>query len=598
MKIEKIFVINLDDKKHRYKKFEELEDSRLERFPAIDSRGSYKVCKTYGLNLDPVGLASEFYFSQAGGAVGAYLSHYRIWKKMIDEDIELALILEDDAKFSDVKKYIKKDKNKYDENFHFWQLGKRQWQDSLERICENFDGLESYVINKKGAEILVNSTHDCSHFQNIIECKPQGWFDGKKATDFSMFKNEPRQDWNKKYSITCAADKFVGYCAHPKIPEEKRLKIKILSLIDLHEQDISSDIMLSDDKPFWRRNETELKELIASDHFKYWKKDEAGMLTAKASNLITKSRKKVSLSICTYDSYDMLKLCLDSITRLSADKDTYEVIVLDNTPNSARKNYNKRELIKRSKNYIDCKKICHNHGYRFIKRITNGLSGARNECIEESEAELIHYIDDDTILPSDFIDQTIACFSKDEDLYAFGGKVIPDWRLVDKPKWFYDGLLGFLSMVDWGEEEKEFGRGGVDWLAGANTCFSKEVLKKFGGFDLNLGRKGGTNSLLGSEENELLRKIQKEHKVIYNPLSKLNHIIQPERMSQSWFIKRIGWGTTSDMISNCPWGKFNKASVAKNINLLIEDSDNPEVFKQKMQTAQEITYGIFKEGLE
>ena len=46
--ISKIFVVNLDDKKDRFEKFKKLNDSRLERFSAVDARFSANIESKYG----------------------------------------------------------------------------------------------------------------------------------------------------------------------------------------------------------------------------------------------------------------------------------------------------------------------------------------------------------------------------------------------------------------------------------------------------------------------------------------------------------------------------------------------------------------------
>jgi hypothetical protein len=271
MDIQKIFVINLKDKEHRFRKFEEIGDNRIERFEAIDSRNNWKVCRDYGLDLNLVGLPSDFYFSQARGAIGAYVSHYLLWKKIIEEDIESALILEDDACSYDLSEYLKKD-HEYKNIYNFWQLGKRCYPD-VESYTTNFNGLEAYILNQSSAKILVSSTHDNCHFNGIIKVKPLGSFGDLNPNEFSLFKGEPEQLWNHKNSITCAVDKFVGYCANLRLPIDKRLFIKLDPTINLFYQNMASDIMRLDEKPWWERTEKELLDLMNQPHFKYWENE-------------------------------------------------------------------------------------------------------------------------------------------------------------------------------------------------------------------------------------------------------------------------------------------------------------------------------------
>lgn len=272
-KISKIFVVNLNDKIHRWNKFMTIGDSRLERFSAIDSRKDYTIYKDYQFDLDPTGLASKFYFSTASGAIGIYLSFYSIWKKIVESNIDVALIMEDDADVDDVKSYLSKNNLIDTDSYDFIQLGKRCNEPWVEDYTENFDGLEAYVITNRGAQILVNSTNDASHFNNVVKVKPFGpGPTGKGGLEkYKMFLNEPRQIWSSKKAIRGAVDKFVGYCANKNHPAEKRLRIKFEPCINLYSQITPSDILTT--KVDWTTlSETDLEKFKNSEQFEFWKK--------------------------------------------------------------------------------------------------------------------------------------------------------------------------------------------------------------------------------------------------------------------------------------------------------------------------------------
>jgi glycosyltransferase involved in cell wall biosynthesis len=309
--------------------------------------------------------------------------------------------------------------------------------------------------------------------------------------------------------------------------------------------------------------------------------------------------KKVSISICSYNNYDYLFLCLESLVVQSSNKDDYEVIVLDNTPNSIIE-----ELARKKPSfylhYKKCIGLCKQNNFKYIQKETDGLSGARNECVYESCADLVHFIDDDTILPENFIQESIDCFSRHPDLAIFGGKVIPDWRFADRPEWLYEDLLSHLSMLDFGSKEKSFGKDGVWWLVGANICFKKSILKENGLFDLSLGRKGGNNSLLGAEENVIVKEISLKHNVIYNPYSELNHIVSPDRVNQNWFIKRMAWQSVCDILTSnyASWAHFNESFTQENLSILFKETNSPSEFKKKIQLVQHLTFGVLNSGLK
>tara|TARA_B100001094_G_C18191150_1_gene807322 strand:- start:2102 stop:2989 length:888 start_codon:yes stop_codon:yes gene_type:complete len=284
-KIEKIFVINLKDKINFFKKFNVINyiHQKMERLEAVDSRSNHRVYENYGLSLDPVGLCSKFYFSESFGAIGCYLSHYLIWKSMVDRGISSALILEDDVKISDVARLLKSEDYFVDLlQYDLIQFNTRTPDDFLNPYgtkCNAFNGTESYYLSLNGAKKLFSLTHNRDCFQGIIKDAPFGEHQvmGIKPSytiypqQYEMYKNEPPQDWTKNNAITCAVDKFIGYCADPELPPNKTLQVKVCPFVNLSKRGLSSDIE-PDNNPFWNCNEEELINLKQSESFEWWNK--------------------------------------------------------------------------------------------------------------------------------------------------------------------------------------------------------------------------------------------------------------------------------------------------------------------------------------
>lgn len=264
MEIEKIYVINLDDKIHRWEsKFKNL-DPRMTRVSAIDSRKSNSVCEKFGLQLKPVGIASKIYFSQSSGAVGAYCSHYRIYLDMLLNNIKCALILEDDAHTDDVKKFLEKPYVVDPTTVDFVQLNKRHIPKT---VYNDFNGFESYILTSNGATKMINTITDSSHFNGLIHFSPKHASGeiNKRLASFEIFKKEPPQDYSQKFTIKVPIDKLAGFMAHLGIEESKRLKIKFDPHIDLYYQNKKSDIC-DDDIPWNLMNESQLTQLIIKNN--------------------------------------------------------------------------------------------------------------------------------------------------------------------------------------------------------------------------------------------------------------------------------------------------------------------------------------------
>jgi glycosyl transferase family 25 len=134
----KIFVINLDHRADRLefltnqlKKF----DLSFDRIPAIN--GNF-LTSPY-----PIANYKRFLLNQkrpiVPGEIGCAESHRLIWKKMLDENISYALILEDDVKISsEIIEFIKE---KYWINYDFINLSESKPYNTTEKILSQLKQL-------------------------------------------------------------------------------------------------------------------------------------------------------------------------------------------------------------------------------------------------------------------------------------------------------------------------------------------------------------------------------------------------------------------------------------------------------------------------
>lgn len=291
----KVYFVNLDQYSERWNEFYEIVQPVCEktgtevvRIPAVDTRDNIWKCKEFGLDLHPTGLLSEFYFSHGNGAVGCYLSHYIIWKDMITNDVSFGLALEDDANFQDVADFIESESYaEIAEEFELIQLNSRDLSkhaalhpDDQETICIGFDGTESYMLTKTGAQKMLDVTADCSHFEDIVDpIPPYLWLDFpgltgpdrkvKTKEHFPLLQHD-KLTWHRQNSIVAAADKILGLAGYPGLDESKRVKTKFEPIIGL--QDTESDI-LHDTKGYWQMTNGEFMQFVLSTRYKNWRKD-------------------------------------------------------------------------------------------------------------------------------------------------------------------------------------------------------------------------------------------------------------------------------------------------------------------------------------
>lgn len=123
-----------------------------------------------------------------------------------------------------------------------------------------------------------------------------------------------------------------------------------------------------------------------------------------------------------------------------------------------------------------------------------------------------------------------------------------------------------LSLIDWGDKEKE-----LIWpqrLLGTNCSFRREVFQEIGFFDTQIGRFG--NLLLGSEETEIQKKIQKFGKIVfYSPDAIVFHHVPEKRLRKIYFFQRnYGSGRTDAILE---LRNENKIKLIKRFVMMIID---------------------------
>lgn len=173
MIFDKIIYINLDRRPDRnLNVIEQIKKVGLEkiteRFSAID--GKKLDLNNYDTNIiTPRGIEfarkSEIIYTHLTlGAIGCAESHRAIYQKIIDENINSCLILEDDItfddKFNEKLKYIENDikvNNKINNNYDLFFLGFHSGTTYDESMrYKTVYGLFGYIVTKSGAKKLLN----------------------------------------------------------------------------------------------------------------------------------------------------------------------------------------------------------------------------------------------------------------------------------------------------------------------------------------------------------------------------------------------------------------------------------------------------------
>ncbi len=96
---------------------------------------------------------------------------------------------------------------------------------------------------------------------------------------------------------------------------------------------------------------------------------------------------------------------------------------------------------------------------RHIREDKIGLTAARLCGIENANAPLLVFVDDDNVLQPDYLRHTIDIFQADADLGAIGGKSLPEFET--EPESWIRSVWGCLALRDFGEAALTY-RFGVD----------------------------------------------------------------------------------------------------------------------------------------
>jgi len=230
--IDKVYCINLKDRTDRWEHLSDIPN--VERFDAIRTTDDIQKYTEYNLDYNPVDLEAAIYFHIHKGAYGAYLSHYLLWKKIVEEDIDCALILEDDICKDSLNHVL--DSNILSANsYDLVQLSKRIKFDLYDNIV--FDGAEAYLLSRQGAKILISLTQYPFFFDRLGV---------QKFNNLNYFNCET-YSWSEQPAITCAVDKFMGYACQTDL-----LNFFPYPVIDINNSVASnSDIGLSEGINAW-----------------------------------------------------------------------------------------------------------------------------------------------------------------------------------------------------------------------------------------------------------------------------------------------------------------------------------------------------------
>lgn len=291
---------------------------------------------------------------------------------------------------------------------------------------------------------------------------------------------------------------------------------------------------------------------------------------------------RITVAVCTYDRYALLKHALASLTRQTLSPADFRIVVVDNSPGRGA-----------GEDFAARHRGIANLDYRFADR--PGLSNARNAALAACSDELIAFIDDDAIARPEWLAALVAAFDAlGPSAAVVGGAVELLWS-KPRPPWLDDAFLSLLSALNWGPARREIVPP-REWLVGTNIAFRRPALAAAGGFSTLLGRYGHGAALLSNEEVETLDRIRSAGGGLYfEPAAIVDHHVHPERLTREWLRRRIVWQRISEAIGAtvrqaqtrsgdgaAPAASTLNRNVAAILAKLCRETDDPDEFRRQI----------------
>ncbi|MDD5707192.1 MAG: glycosyltransferase family 2 protein [Kiritimatiellae bacterium] len=236
----------------------------------------------------------------------------------------------------------------------------------------------------------------------------------------------------------------------------------------------------------------------------------------------------ISIGITSYNRAEMLRACLEALTRQTIPADRFEVVVADNNSTD-----NTLDMLATFRSRLPHLVIAQEH--------RRGVGYARNRTIVESSAttEWLAELDDDSEPFPDWLERVMAEIGRDR-FDAFGGHVIPK-PYGDLPKWYRKdyGDSDFISATACSIPK------GPYYFIGCNSAYRKAPLRAVGGFPSSILGKRGARICHWEETNAQVRMLRAGYRLGYVPDIKAYHFVRPDKCTPRYFL-RVAYGTGRD----------------------------------------------------
>lgn len=232
----------------------------------------------------------------------------------------------------------------------------------------------------------------------------------------------------------------------------------------------------------------------------------------------------ITIVIITYNRSVSLTAVLESFLKLNKlDEIPYELIIVDNNSTD--------DTCHRVETFINR----FNGRLRYVLETHQGPNFARNKGVQESNGDIIAFIDDDIVFHENWL-KGLYQFNINHHWDAIGGRVLPLYP-DNTPNWVKKNkelLKGPIVMFDYGEETISYRSNKLGPFIGANMVIKKHVFEECGRFDTSFGAQVET---MGDDTDFFYRLMRNKKDIYYLGSSTVYHPVEEKRMRLKYIAK-------------------------------------------------------------
>lgn len=231
----------------------------------------------------------------------------------------------------------------------------------------------------------------------------------------------------------------------------------------------------------------------------------------------------ISVILATYNREAILKKTLDSFTNLTVGQLEWEVLVADNavTPQT-------EQLVNSYKSILPI---------TYLSEKTPGKNAALNKALPYAQGEILVFTDDDIIAQPNWLTELYEGINRNPEYDMFGGTIkphYPDVKIDSRINLSHHSIRDALVITNPDFKEGEI-RPGQIW--GPNMAIRRKIIDAGFTFNPNIGP-NGTDYVMGSETEFLLRADKSGYKSAFLPNAIVLHQIRENQLCLKWLAGR------------------------------------------------------------